>query len=56
MKCQFPFTILFKQRAAERRAFEDRLDEMVLLQGFGQILVHLSLDTLLSVTHHGVGR
>lgn len=29
---------------------------MILLQRLGEILVHLCLDTLLSVTHHGVGR
>lgn len=41
--------------AAHGSAFEDRLDELVLLEGFGEVLVHLVLEAGFAVADHGVG-
>ena len=53
---QFPFAVLLQQRTAQRGALQDGLYQMILLQRLGQILIHLRLDALLPVAHHGVGR
>lgn len=35
---------------------EDDLYQGILLQGFGQVFIHLSLNTLFSITQHGMSR
>ncbi len=52
--CELPLPVLLEELATERSAFEDRLDEVVLLQRLGEVLVHLGLDALLAISHHGV--
>lgn len=47
--------ILLQQLTPQGSTLENGLDEVVLLQGLGQVFVHLGLDALLTVTHHGVG-
>ena len=41
--------------AAHSGAPEDRLDELVLTQGLGEVVVHLGGETLFAVADHGVG-
>ena len=53
---ELPLAVLLEQLAPEGRALENGLDEMVLLQWLGQVLVHLRLNALLPVAHHGVCR
>lgn len=45
-----------KKVAAKGGALEDRLHHLILLQRFREILVHLGLNTLLSVAKHSVCR
>lgn len=45
---------LFEEGATQSGAFEDSLNEVSLLQGFGQVFIHLGLYTFLAVTQHGV--
>lgn len=54
LDCQLPLAVLLEERAAQCGAFEDGLYEVILLQGLGQIFIHLSLNALLPVSHHGM--
>jgi hypothetical protein len=49
------FSVLLQQLPAKSGALEDRLDQVILLQRLGQVLIHLCLDTPLPITHHGMG-
>lgn len=51
---QLALAVLLQKLAAESGAFENRLNEMVLLEWLGQVLVHLCLDTLFAIAHHGM--
>lgn len=53
---QFALPVLFQQGAAEGGTLEDRLYQVVLLQRLRQVLVHLCLDALFTVTHHRMRR
>lgn len=44
------------QCAAHSGAPEDRLDELILAQRLGEVVVHLGGETLFAVADHGVGR
>lgn len=54
LQLKLSLAILLKQWPAEGGAFENCLYQMVLLQRLREVLIHLCLDTLLAITHHGV--
>jgi hypothetical protein len=43
------------QRAADSRTSQNSLDELILPQRLGKVIIHLSRETLLAVANHGVG-
>lgn len=49
-------SVLLEQWTTKGRALQDSLDQLVLLQRFREILIHLGLDALFSIAHHGVCR
>lgn len=53
---QLAVAVLLEELPAQRGALEDRLDQVILLERLGEVLVHLRLDATLAVAHHGVGR
>lgn len=53
---QLSFPVFLEQVAPQRGALEDGLYQVVRLEWLGQVLIHLSLDALLSVPHHRVCR
>lgn len=50
------FPVLLKKLSSKSGALENRLNEVVLLQRLREVLVHLGLDALFTITHHGVSR
>jgi len=53
--CELALPVLLQELSPESGTLENGLDEVVLLERLGQVLVHLGLDALLAITHHGVG-
>src|SRR5262249_26740445 len=47
--------LLLQQSASQRSAFQNGLDELIGLEWFGDVLIHLCLHAFLAVADHCVG-